>query len=264
MDAKLWTVEVSGGGKPVITRVAAILRAVGATHGRGATTTAIARSAGVPRATAHRMLTALADQGLIDRAPGTNLWFLGPEIYLLGSVANSRYNTAPVADDILRVLAEDTGESVFLSARRADESVCVSAVEGSFPLRSHVLYPGKRFPLGVASAGLVILAHLSEAECQDYLGRAGLEGEWGQEHSRAAIEARIQQTRITGYAVNPGLVVEGSWGIGAAVFNALDQPQWALSLTGVEARFTGQRTEPLGEMLLRAAHTLTQRLRRKS
>jgi DNA-binding IclR family transcriptional regulator len=228
------------------------------------TTTALSRTAAIPRATTHRMLTALADQGLVDRAPGTGLWFLGPEIYLLGSVATSRYDAAPVADDILRALADETGESVFLSARRADESVCVSAVEGSFPLRSHVLYPGKRFPLGVASAGLVMLAHLSDAECQDYLRRADLEAAWGVGHSRALIESRIHQTRIDGYSVNPGLVVEGSWGIGAAVFDPLEQPQWALSVTGVEARLTGDRTALLGEMLLRAAHTLTQRLKRKS
>ena len=199
-------------GMQVVTRVAAILRVVGSAGGDGVTTTALARSAAIPRATAHRLLTALADQGLIDRAPSTGLWFLGPEVYLLGSVATSRYDAAPVADDILRALARDTGESAFLSARRADESVCVSAVEGSFPLRSHVLYPGKRFPLGVASAGLVMLAHLSDAEGQDYLGRTDLAGAWGSAHSRAAIESRIQQTRISGYSVNPGLVVEGSLG----------------------------------------------------
>lgn len=257
-------VEDLSAGTPVITRVAAILRAVGSARGDGMTTTALSRATAIPRATAHRMLTALADQGLIDRATSTGLWFLGPEIYLLGSVATSRYDAVPVADDILRALADDTGESAFLSARRADESVCVSAVEGSFPLRSHVLHPGKRFPLGVASAGLVMLAHLSDAEAHAYLDRTDLEGEWGSAHSRAAIESRIRQTRISGYSVNPGLVVEGSWGIGAAVFDAFRQPQWALSLTGVEARFAGHRTEKLGEALLRAAHALTQRLKRKS
>lgn len=248
---------------PVIARAAAILRAVGSARGDGVTTTAVARTAAIPRATAHRMLTALAEQGLIDRAPSTSLWFLGPEVYLLGSVATSRYDAAPVADDILQDLADDTGESAFLSARRADESVCVSAVEGSFPLRSHVLYPGKRFPLGVASAGLVMLAHLSDAESREYLDRTDLEAAWGSTHSRAAIEGRIQHTRISGYAVNPGLVVEGSWGVGAAVFNELGQPQWALSLTGVEARIGRDRTELLGETLLRAAHALTQRLQRR-
>lgn len=248
-------------GTPVITRVAAILRAVGRERG-GVTTTAVARATDIPRATTHRMLTALADQGLIDREAGTGLWFLGPEIYLLGSVSTSRYDAAPVADDLLRALADDTGESAFLSARRGWETVCVSAIEGSFPLRSHVLYPGSRFPLGIASAGLVVLAHLPEGETQEYLHRAALEKDWGAAHSRAAIKERLRQTRIDGYSLNPGLLVEGSWGIGAAVFDALGQPQWALSLTGVQARMAGDRTAQLGETLLRTAHELTLRLKR--
>ena len=222
----------------------------------------MARATDIPRATAHRMLTALAEQGLIDREADNGLWFLGPEIYLLGSVSTSRYDAAPVADDLLRALADDTGESAFLSARRGWETVCVSAIEGSFPLRSHVLYPGSRFPLGIASAGLVVLAHLPDGEVQEYLRRAALEKEWGAAHSRAAIEERLGRTRIDGYSLNPGLLVEGSWGIGAAVFDALGRPQWALSLTGVQARMAGDRTAQLGETLLRTAHELTLRLKR--
>ena len=82
-------------------------------------------------------------------------------------------------------------------------------------------------------------------------------------HSRAAIEGRIRQTRINGYSVNPGLVVEGSWGIGRRSSMRSVSPSGRSVLTGVEARFAGERTELLGETLLRAAHELTQRLQRK-
>nr|WP_286166859.1 hypothetical protein [Arthrobacter sp. AQ5-05] len=41
--------------------------------------------------------------------------------------------------------------------------------------------------------------------------------------------------------MNPGLIVEGSWGMGTAVFDAADQPAWALSLTGIESRFSAGR-----------------------
>ncbi|MCV7002863.1 IclR family transcriptional regulator [Mycolicibacterium alvei] len=252
-----------GSGTPVITRAAAILRGLADARSDGVTTTELARSTNMPRATAHRMLTAMAGEGLVDRAADSGLWFLGPEVYLLGSVAAARYDAAPLATDILRALTRDTGESAFLSARRGDESVCVSAEEGSFPLRSHVLHPGKRFPLGVASAGIVMLAHLSDPEIAAYLDRVDLTADWGETHSAAQLRRRIQQTRLKGYSVNPGLVVEGSWGIGAAVFNELGQPMWALSLTGVEIRFGAQRQAALGEALLLAAHTLGQRLKRK-
>ncbi|MCX5093815.1 hypothetical protein OOK36_34005 [Streptomyces sp. NBC_00365] len=44
-----------------------------------------------------------------------------------------------------------------------------------------------------------------------------LVGQWGQAHAPDPMRERIRQTRIDGYAVNPGLVVEGSRGMAAAV-----------------------------------------------
>ena len=69
------------------------------------------------------------------------------------------------------------------------------------------------------------------------------------------------ETRERGFAVNPGLLVEGSWGMGAAVFDRDGCPQWALSLTGIEQRFGDVRRRELGELLLRAAHDLSRSLR---
>ncbi|MFI5718607.1 IclR family transcriptional regulator [Nocardia sp. NPDC051750] len=245
----------------VIGRATALLRAIGDHEPHGASTTDLAREAQVARPTAHRMLTALAREGFVDRDNATGRWSLGPEIYLLGALAADRYDITTSAHDILRDLARDTGESAFLSARRGDETVCLAAEEGSFPLRSHVLHPGIRFPLGVASAGLVILAHLPDRDIGDYLNRAELTATHGTAHATEALRERITRTRTDGYATNPGLLVEGSWGMGAAVFDHRDSPAWALSLTGVETRFSAERRPELGTLLLHAAHRLTRRLR---
>jgi len=51
--------------------------------------------------------------------------------------------------------------------------------------------------------------------------------------------------------------------MGAAVFDAAGQPAWALSLTGIEARFSAERRPELGRLLLDHAHRLTQALGRR-
>lgn len=246
----------------VVARVCALLRAVNASEPTGTSTSEVARSAGLARPTAHRLLTAMSAEGLTDRDVKTGRWTLGPELYLLGASAANRYDIVDQARDIVAELARGSGESAFLSARRGDETVCVYAEEGSFPLRSHVLHVGIRFPLGVASAGLAILSHLPDREIEEYFAHARPETEWGQAHSEDSIRERIESTKATGYAVNPGLLVEGSWGIGAAVFDRYGQPAWALSLTGVETRFRLERRVELGELLLGQAHRLSLRLRR--
>lgn len=245
----------------VIARAGALLRAVGAADPAGESTTRLAETAGLARPTAHRLLTALAQEGLIDRDGRTGRWALGPELYLLGASAANRYDITDRARDIVDHLARETGESAFLSARRGDETVCVLSQEGSFPLRSHVLHEGVRFPLGVASAGLAILGHMPAREVDDLLSRVDLEADWGPAHSAETIRTRLASTLQTGYAVNPALIVEGSWGIGAAVFDRAGRPAWALSLTGVETRFRQDRLHQLGSTLLDAAHALSVRLR---
>lgn len=251
----------SANASSVVARVGTLLRAVGACEPAGASTTEIAKAGGLARPTAHRLLMAMNSEGLVDRDRATGRWTLGPELYLLGATAASRYDIVGRARGIVAELTRKSGESAFLSARRGDETVCVYAQEGSFPLRSHVLHVGIRFPLGVASAGLAILSHLPEREVDDYFDRNQLETLWGDAHAEAAIRRRIESTKSTGYAVNPALLVEGSWGIGAAVFDRDGQPAWALSLTGVETRFKPDRRRVLGELLLEQAHLLSLRVR---
>ncbi|MCW2772647.1 MAG: IclR family transcriptional regulator [Nocardioides sp.] len=245
----------------VVSKVALLLRSVANAEPDGITTSALARVAALNRSTAHRLLHELQTEGLIERDDATANWVVGPEMYLLGSAAGPRYDVTALAQPFVRKLAVGTGESAFFSVRRGLETVCLVREDGSFPLRSHVLYEGVRFPLGVASAGLAILAFMSPREVEAYLNEADLAADFGQEHARGPVESRMAATQRVGYAVNTGLVVEGSWGMGAAVFNGAGSPIGALSLTGVEHRFAPARQPELGRMLLDAAHGLTNALK---
>lgn len=244
----------------VVGRTAALLRSVSGHEPTGTTTAQAARETGLARPTAHRLLTSLAAAGLTDRDPATGRWVLGPELYLLGNAASARYDVTALAQPVVRRLSVETGESAFFSTRRGDETICLVREDGSFPIRSHVLHEGIRFPLGVASAGLAVLSYLPDPEIDAFLARTDLAAAHGPAHDEAAVRERIASTRATGYAVNPGLIVEGSWGMAAAVFDAAERPVGALSLTGIEQRFGQPRRHELGTLLLREAHHLSRRL----
>jgi len=244
-------------GAQVAARVSAVLRALASRAPQGMTTSEVASLTGLARPTAHRLLSCLLEDGLADRDNRSSRWFLGPEMYLMGMLAAPRFDVSDHALDCVRALADATGESAFFSVRRQHETVCLLRAEGSFPIRSFVLREGTRFPLGVASAGLAILSYLTDDEIERFLREFPPERQWGQAHSRESVLARVAQTRETGYALNPGLIVEGDWGMGAAVFDGTGSPHWALSLTGVESRFRHERQEELGQALLARAHELT-------
>lgn len=247
-------------GAQVVARVGAVMRAVADLAPGGGTTSQVTALTGLTRSTVHRLLSSLLAEGYVDRDRDTGLWFLGPELYVMGALAGTRFDVTEHARRALRAVAAETEESAFFSVRRQDETVCLLREEGSFPLRSFVLHEGLRFPLGVGTAGLVILSHLGDAEVDRYLSAAPLESSWGPDHGSEGVRARVAETRRLGYAVNPGLIVEGSWGVGAAVFNVLGQPEWAISVTGVESRFGAARRQHLGRVLLAQAHRLTRQL----
>jgi DNA-binding IclR family transcriptional regulator len=154
-----------------VARAARLLRLVTTAGDEGLTVADLARRADLTRPTAHRLLAALRREGLLDQDERSGRWMPGPELYLMGTVAASRYDITGIARDIVRSLAVRTEESAFLSVRRGDETVCLLREEGSFPIRSFVLSEGVRFPLGVASAGLAILAFLPPHDVDAYFER---------------------------------------------------------------------------------------------
>lgn len=249
-------------GAQVVSRVALLLRLVGRDPD-GSALADIVRDSGLTRPTVYRLLGSLAAEGLLEFDPANNTWRYGPEIFVMGTVAAPRYPIEDIARPSLRRLADTTEESAFLSVRRGNETVCLLREEGSFPIRSFVLHEGVRFPLGVASAGMAILAALPDPEVDQLLldSDAAFIQRWGEQNSPAAMRAGIERTRAAGYAVNPGMIVEGSWGMGAAVFDPAGRPAWALSLTGIEPRFRPERQEHLGRLLVEEAQAITRKLR---
>ena len=82
--------------------------------------------------------------------------------------------------------------------RRGGEAICLVREDGSFPLRSHVLHEGIRFPLGVAAAGLVILSFLPDDEVDRFMKKRSLVLEFGPSHQAEEIRERIRSTRKKG------------------------------------------------------------------
>jgi DNA-binding IclR family transcriptional regulator len=246
-------------GAQLVGRVARVLRIVGS-RPAGASTARVVRESGLTRPTAHRILSSLAAEGLLDVDSFGN-WVLGTELFLLGSAAAARFPFEELARPSLRRLAQESGESAFYSVLRGNETVCVLREEGSFPVRSFVLREGVRFPLGVASAGTAILAFLPEGQRENLLDRWDEHaGEFAAGHTEATVRRQLEETKLRGYSVNPGLVLEGSWGMGAAVFDGRGNAVGAVSLTGIEPRFRPERQPLLGRLLMEEAHRISTKL----
>jgi DNA-binding IclR family transcriptional regulator len=118
-------------------------------------------STGLPRATAHRLATALEAHGLLRR-DGEGRFELGPHLVTLGRAASGRFALIEAALPVLRELRETTGESVQLFVREGDARRCVISLESPHGLR-WIVPEGSLLPLDLGSSGRVLRGETTRA-----------------------------------------------------------------------------------------------------
>jgi DNA-binding IclR family transcriptional regulator len=142
--------ERTPGGIQLLDRALAVLQAC--EEGPASLAELVDRT-GLARATAHRLASALEDNGLLQRGDGR--WALGPTLARLGAAAASGPPLAVTARPALEALRDATGESVQLYVRRADERLCIVSLESPHSLRT-IVPVGAALPIDRGSAGRVL------------------------------------------------------------------------------------------------------------
>src|SRR4051794_33542043 len=105
-----------------IGKAVALLRAA-ALHPDGASVSQLARDAGIPRATALRMITALEAEALLVRFPDHDRVVLGTGLLDLAAAIRPERLLVQAARDELVALAGTSDETVTLAVRHGDQIV---------------------------------------------------------------------------------------------------------------------------------------------
>jgi DNA-binding IclR family transcriptional regulator len=115
----------------------------------------LAASAGLPRATAHRLAVALETHGLVGR-DGAGRFVLGSRLVVLGQEAGKgRRSLVEAAAPALARLRDLTGESTQLYVPSGSQRICVASLESPHGLRT-IVAVGAALPMELGSAGRVL------------------------------------------------------------------------------------------------------------
>ena len=116
--------------------------------------TQLQESTGFPRATVHRLASALEVHGVLRR-DAEGRFELGHGLVALGQASQARFPLVESARPILSGLRDQTGESVQLFVREGRRRRCVLSLETPHGLR-WIVPEGSVFPLELGSAGRVL------------------------------------------------------------------------------------------------------------
>ena len=162
----------------------------------------LAHSAGLHPSTAHRILTAMVNGRMVERAePGS--YRLGMRLIELGNQARSRLSVRELALPFMRELHAVIGEAVNLSVRREDEIVYIERTSGGRSMMRVVNVIGGRAPLHITAVGKLFLLEDGADGLRAYAQRTGLPGPTRNSlTSIGALEKELEKARRQGYATD--------------------------------------------------------------
>ena len=194
-----------------------------------------ARLLGISPSSAHRLLTTLADLGVLDQDGTKGGFGPGLELYRLAAALLASSNLGKAARQPMQRLAAQTGEGVFLCVRSGHSRILLDAATGPRQLQ-YLLRPGEEVPLYVGSSGLAILAWLPEDEIECIVGGELRRYSPNSITDPDALRQALQTIRSQGYAVSFGHHIEDGVGVSAPIFNVHGEALGSLLLTIPEAR----------------------------
>ena len=225
--------------------------------GDGATLTELAQQVGLSSSTAHRLLTTLEQERYLHFDAVQRLWRVGVQAFIVGNAFLASRNLVAAARPHMRLLMEESGETVNLAVEDQGQAVYLSQVECRQMMRAFAR-PGGRVPLHCSSVGKALLATMSDGEVAKVLHGQGLARVTVKTlATTAALKDDLDRSRARGYAIDDEEHAVGLRCIAAAIFNENAEPLAAVSVSGPVARILDERIELLGGVVRRHADAIT-------
>ena len=177
----------------------------------------LAQATSLHPSTAHRILTALVHDRLVERIDQGN-YRLGIRLLELGNLVKARISVREHALPLMRQLHAATGEAVNLSVRRDNEIVYVERTSSGRAMMRVVNIVGARAPLHITAVGKLFLLEDGPEGLRAYAERSRLAAYTKNTlTSVAALEKEFDRIRRQGYALDNEEAELGVRCIGAAV-----------------------------------------------
>lgn len=237
-----------GDGSKSIDRVGHILRVLENGTAEELTIGEIAKATHLDRTTVRRAVVSMERIGLLDRDPRSRSYRLGTYLFSLGAKTARRFDVLTHARDVVATLAEETGDTVFLTIRNKYDMVCIDRRSGSYPIKAQTLSIGESLPLGLSSAGLAILATMSDEDVRHVVQYNTAKFMDFHRVSPGDLFHHVRETRTRGYALYYGHIVAGMGALAFAIKDAQGEASAAISISAVLDRLTDERVRCLAEL----------------
>lgn len=176
----------------------------------------------------------------------------------IGRSVVENLNLRAIAAEMMRYLANETGETIYLAVRDNLQVVYIDKIESSKPIRSWNPIGGSA-PLHCVGTGKAILA-TEYAELRDAVGDR-LERYTDRTITELGrLDDEMAQTKARGYAIDTGEFRERVYSIGSAILLPDSSAAGALGISIPDVNLADDSIDRIGGLVAHAADTVTSRV----
>ncbi len=202
----------------------------------------IARRAGLPLTTTHRLVGELRAAGALER-DGDGTYRIGLRLWEIASLAPRGVPLREAALPFLEDLYEVTHENAQLGVREGHEVLYIERITGRHAV-GVLTRVGGRFPLHASGIGLVLLAHAPEAVQREVLDGPLQRFTDYTITDPARLERILAQIRRDGVVISDRQVTDDAMSVAAPVTDGTGEVIAALSVVAVASGTVAARLAP--------------------
>lgn len=210
---------------------------------------AIAGDLQMPRATAYRIVGALAQRGYLRKHEDSQSYSLGYRMFELSFSSWNDLDIASVAAPTLEALRDLTGETVVLSMRTERAVIVIDKRDSKQTIRPAIGI-GHTEPLDGSLLGQSILAFMSAEQRQDALAGAGYA-------ALPDLEFQLRLSAARGYGIEHSQFDDALTGIAVPIRDFLGAPFASVAVIGPAQRLSETRLHQLSPHVTEAAREIT-------
>lgn len=199
--------------------------------------TEIASQTNLPKSTAYRLISKMADEGFLSKNPKTNHYRLGLSILSLGGVITSHRELFKEATPIVERVVEMLGETAHICLLENNDVVYLFRNESRDSVRL-LTDMGRKNPLHCTSEGLALLAFQDEKTINKYLERDLYAYTPSTITDGDELKNYLLDVKKNEYAISKDHFYEGFVGIAAPIRDYTENVVASLSVIGPTSRIT--------------------------
>lgn len=217
----------------------------------------LARLAGVNKATCYRLMTELAEFGLVEQIGTGREYRLGPAVLRLAVLREAQVPMRDAAMPVLQALAQATGETAHLSILIGGALRTLAHAYATAHATKVTMEDAEVLPFHATSSGMAVLAFQPEAFQAGVLAAPLQRLTAVTETDVAALRARLAQVQASGIAESAGGYESDVSSMAVPLFDARGQCCGGLSVAALSSRMTPAQRDLIRSEITRAGTEIT-------